>query len=236
MNDYSLIHAYVDDQLSTEERARVEKWIKEDPKAQSELDSIEAVKFTVSRQCEAVSCSETWSKCQGRLNELSRKSSVESFVGRWAWGLCSIFIVAIMSAAFMNRMNGPQIRSTDLMSPSLAPLAAPQSHSATEQKRWLRGLSIPLEPEVVKVDGAFEGRMNGQRVVRLDIRDNEGPLQLFVASCREFTDSEAQSTYGFIRVGEGYGLTWSQAGMSYLLVGPRSPQGLQTIADGIRQQ
>lgn len=234
MKDYSLIHAYIDGQLSPDERAKVESWIKEDPRAQAEMECIHSLKGALKRHCEPMACEEVWAKCQGRLGELNRKSSIESFVGRWAWGLCSIFIVAIMSAAFMNRGN-PQIRSTDVMSASLAPLSAPQSQATVDQRRWLRDLAIPLEPEAVKVDGAYEGEMDGQRIIRLDIRDSEGPLQLFVASCREFTDGTDTQQYGVVRVSDVNGLTWSQSGMSYLLVGPRSSQALQAVADGIRR-
>lgn len=235
MTDYSLIHAYVDGQLSGEERAKVEQWIKEDPKARAEFDSVEALKSVLSRCCEQVSCEETWAKCKGRLGEMDRKSGIEAFVGRWAWGLCSIFIVAIMSAAVMNRAQGPQIRSTDLMSTSLVPFGAPQSKSETDQRTWLHGLSIPLEPSVVKVEGAFRGFLNGEQVIRLDIRDSEGPMQLYVASLREFTDSEETNEYGVVRSGDETGLTWSERGKSYLLVGPRTPQALTAIADGLRR-
>jgi len=235
MNDYSLIHAYADGQLASEERVQVEQWIKDDPKAMAEFESITAIKGALGRCCEQVSCEETWSKCKGRLAELDRKRGIESFVGKWSWGLCSIFIVAIMSAALMNRAQGPQIRSTDLMSASMAPMSAPMSKSESEQRTWLRGLSIPLEPSVVKVESAFVGTMNGERVIRLDIRDSEGTMQLFVASFRQFTDAKDNTEYGVVRSGTENGLTWSESGKSYLLVGPRSAEALTAIADGLRR-
>lgn len=237
MSDWTKIHAFADGQLSPAETQEVAAWIKDDPKAQAELEAIEALKSTVSTRCETMTCEETWKKCQGRLRELDRKSGVEAFVGKWAWGLCSIFIVAIASAAYMNRIGGPQIRSTDLMSASMPTFSAPQSKSQTEQRRWLRGLSIPVEPGPVQVESAYEGVMNGRRVVRLNLTDNTGPMSLFMASCDEFTDRPVSNEYGIVRVNmDALGLTWSQKGMSFLLIGKRDPEALQAVAEAIRKQ
>lgn len=237
MSDWTLIHAYADGELSGSELREVESWIEADPRAKAEFEAIRSVKSTVSKSCEPVMCEETWAKCQDRLRALDRKSSVEAFVGKWAWGLCSIFIVAIVSAAYMNRIGGPKMRSTDLMSASLPTFSAPQSNSQTEQKRWLRGLSVPVEPGPVQVDGAYEGIMNGRRVVRLNLHDNAGPMSLFVANFDEFTDTPTANEYGVIRVNnDALGLTWSQGGRSFLLVGKRDPEGLQSVADALRKE
>ena len=137
----------------------------------------------------------------------------------------------------MNRISGPQIRSTDLMGASLAPLSSPQSKSDNDQRRWLRGLAIPVEPGQVKVVNAYEGQMNGRRVVRLNLEDNVGPLSLFMATCDEFTDRAGSNEYGIVRVNlDALGLTWSQEGKSFLLVGKRDPEALQAVAESIRKE
>ncbi len=241
MKDWSLIHALADGQLNDAERKEVEAWIEADPEARLEFESARLLKTMVSQECAPITCDATWAKCQRRLGEFDRRSTIERFVGRSAWGMCGIFFVAIFSAAMLNRSGTMNLKTSDVLGANLMPIATPQSQSSNENARWLRGLAdrnVPLQTDVLRVLSAQRGNLNGHNVVRLDVADAKGNMILYIASdAAQFQDSGGHGDgYGLIRVGEAMGLTWSKSGMAFLLLGDRNDDELKATADRIRQE
>lgn len=241
MNDWSKIHALVDGQLNEAERKEVESWIEADPEARREFEFARTLKASISQQCTPITCDETWAKCKRRLGEFDRRSSIERFVGKSAWGMCGIFFVAILSAAMLNRSGTSSLKTTDVLGANLMPIATPQSQSSNENARWLRGLAdrnVPLQTDVLRVLSAQRGNLNGHNVVRLDVADAKGNMILYIASdASQFQDSLSRpGAYGSVRVGEASGITWARSGMAFLLLGDRNNSDLRAAADRIQQE
>src|SRR5688572_18589792 len=106
MSDWLEIHALADDQLSDEERARANARLEGCEKSRAELAAIHAVKDVLGTRRDAVTCEETWQRCQRRLDELDKTARIEGFVGRYAWALCGAFLALIIGVGMLNRSSG----------------------------------------------------------------------------------------------------------------------------------
>lgn len=241
MIDKTEIHALADGELSPEDAARVEAQVNQCPESLAEYKSLVALKETSRRLADTVTCEETWRKCQGRLAEIDRTRRVESFVGRWAWGFCSVFLALILGAGLLNRANSNPLHSADVarMMSSLGPSSS-QTPAAPEQMRnWLRGFAPgTIQLDRVRVVAAAEGVIDNRHVARLTLKDAQGYANLvIIPEVNEIADlqaSDAPEGYCYGRVGEVPCVAWTESGYAFIVLADRSPQDLLGIAQGIR--
>ncbi|HMS54063.1 MAG TPA: hypothetical protein PKA27_01560 [Fimbriimonadaceae bacterium] len=234
MSDRLDIHAYADGELGTNEfESRLN-----DPTVQAELDSIRAVKSAVSK-LESVNDKEAWQSCVSRLNEIDRAAKVNTFVGKYAWAICSVFFVFIFGAAILNRVQpNNRIGTGDLayMASSLSPLAG----SGGNTQRYLEqlgGTRPALNPEKLTVNGAAYAVINGRPVTRFDLMDAEGPLVLLVTRADEldgFEQKDPGECYRWSTVNGRRCLSWCEGGYAVALFGDRDANSLEGAAALIR--
>lgn len=242
MSDFLEIHALADGQLEGEERAAAEARLRSCEKSQAEFRAVQSVRETLQTKCTEITCEDTWRKCQGRLREFDRSKRVESFVGRYAWGLCSVFLVAIVMAASVNRMGGPSLSTGDVAraSSTLIPFGAPRSQAPDDQRRWLEGVMngpMPSQPESVQVIGGASGVINGHKMVRINLADSIGTMAFFMMEdVQRIADAEAVSKRGFAlcKVNGTNAVGWSEGPRSFLLMGERPIDDLEMVAAAIR--
>lgn len=242
MSDFLDIHALADGQLEGEERAAAEARLRSCEKSQAEFRAVQTVRDTLQSKCSEITCEDTWRKCQSRLRELDRTRRVESFVGRYAWGMCSIFIVAIVMAASLNRMGGTSLSTGDVAraSSTLIPFGAPRSQAPDDQRKWLEGVMngpMPSQPESVEVIGGAAGKINGHKMVRINLADSIGTMAFFMMEdVQRIADAESVSKRGFsiCKVNGTNAVGWSEGPRAFLLIGERPIDDLESVAVAIR--
>lgn len=241
MSDWLSVHGLADNELSAEERIAIEKRLQECEMTRAEYDSIHALKKTLREKCNVSVPEGSWQKCCKRLDELDKARRVESFVGRYAWGLCGCFLAAILIGASISRASGPKVHSTEVMRASAGwpAMVAPDSNNLTEQQRWVRGIfdgAEPVHAGKFVLHQASRGMVNGLDVRRLDFSDQYGLMRLFVMEGEHgLVDSDNTEGYLPVQVQEVGGITWHAQGRTFLLIGDRTPEKLSLVADALRR-
>jgi len=235
------LHALVDDQLSPEQRARVQQGLKTSESAQIEFLAVRRIKTLVQEKCVQTHCEEVWRMCCKRLDEIDRTKRVEGFVGRYAWAICSIFICLIFGAAWLNRMGGGGLNASDVAkaASTLAPISAPRSQNPNVKRQWLQqnlDREMPVQPDMISVVGGAAGYLDdGRKICRADLQDREGVLRLDVIQAADHLDGGAQvdghTHYSAARINDSNCITFSRNGNAYVLVGDRPVDALCQVAD-----
>lgn len=239
MNDYLDLDALADGQLEGEAKAAAEARIRCCEKSRAHFEAVRQLKVGLSTKCEPIMCEETWSKCRDRLREIDRAKKVEGFVGRYAWGLCGVFLLAIVVGGSLNRTSGA-VRPGDVarISASMSPLPFAGSRTSEDRPKWFDGIMPPMkiEPEKVQIVGAASGMVNGHRVGKVSLVDPTGPMALFMFENTERIEDGNANDQGFslCTVGGSNAVGWSENPHAYLLIGDRPFDDLQIIAHAIR--
>ena len=246
-DDRLLMHALADQELSAEERKNAEDHLATCPGCRAEYEAVGSLK-TVLKTCkEPADTDAVWSRCRKRLDEVDRSKTVEAFVTRYAWGFCSLFIVIILSASLFNHFLGRHsLQTADVaqMASGLIPIpmSGTASRNGPEVQRLLStamGDSAPvnLRPRVVEVLRAAHGFRDGHQVMRVDLRDADGLMTLFVISDAQAVDGlerlDSSPNYYVGRMGKVNCVAWSDRGSALLIRGDRPIPGLCALAEKI---
>lgn len=245
MSDVLEIHALADGALSPEETARVEARIANCARSMAEYKAIVATRQASASLSGSVTCDNTWATCCKRLDELDKSSRVESFVGRYAWGLCSVFLFLILGAGMLNRASGSTLATQDvaqMLSGAGASTSAPRSNAPEEMSRWVRDVVGPapvtIQLDRVQIIDALERVIDGRRVVRLALRDRLGFATLVVIPDADRIENMQPTTategYCMGAIGGAPCLSWTEGGFAFLVTGDRSAAGLREIAENVR--
>jgi anti-sigma factor RsiW len=244
MNERLDIHALADEQLSAEDRARLEQKLAECETSRRELEAVRALKNLVQTKCEPVTCQTTWARCQDRLREIDKTSRIEGFVGRFAWAFCSLFLVMIVGAGLMNRMNGRSLATSDVpqMASTLTPwLTQPASTDQQTQTIFVdnlaKGAPVKVRPrsEVLILRGA-RGVVDGRTMVRLDMQDANGIVSLIAVQEASVVGAEPIPGSDRYQQGNVPGkncITWQDGDYTVVLTSNRSVPDLIAFADNV---
>jgi anti-sigma factor RsiW len=245
MNDWLDVHALLDDELPAEERAKIQERLKSCDKTQAEYYAVHELKAALATKCLEPECEEVWQKCTKRLDAIDRTKRVESFVSRYAWGICSLFFCFIIGAAVMNRLNGNSLKAGDVerVSASLTPLSAPRSQATDEKRRWLQenlDNSMVLQPGRITLIGGGAGFLtDGRKITRADLQDRDGRLRLYVIQSAGAIDGTEkvgdQSQYSAGRLNNLNCVAWTDHGCAYLLTADRPVDSLVQAADALNK-
>jgi len=237
MNDRMDMHALADGQLEGEAKAQAEARRGQDSSLQAEFESISIVKETLQTKAEPITCAKTWEKCRGRLEELDKRKRVEGFVGRHAWSLCSVFLVAILGAAMLNR-SGDGLRTGDAarMLSGLAPVSRAGSPAPVDMKDWVRKTS---EVKDIRLIGTAHGSYQGHPVSLFQLQDSEGDLAvLSIRGVSEVQGVEPMLENRNFSVGKLNNtncVTWREGSNTLFLVADRPYENLARVAETLIQ-
>jgi hypothetical protein len=241
MNDMTTImSALADGELAGEELAAAEAMAAGDPSAANEREWAAAMKRLLASQRGPEPPAGAWDACRARLDAIDRTRSTERFVGRYAWGLCAIFLVAILSAAAVNRMSGtrtlPSSNVAGLFT-GLQPMGSQPPGQAAENVRRAVGLApnriAQLDASVVDL---AVGRVGQRRAARLTLADRQGQFVMFVVSGAAAVEGLARQVDGY-RVGEINGkpaVSWVDSNCLLIATGDRDTAALIEIARSLR--
>lgn len=241
MIDRLELHALADGELEGEERKRVEARLGACAESAAEYAAIVALKKTVGDKCSAIGCEATWAKCRKRIDEVENTRRIESFVGRYAWALCSIFVVLIFGAALMNRQFGGGVRAGDVpaMMSSLSTLG---QVAPVEAERWIMReagakpqIVAPTFQVVERALGVFDGR----KVVALRLRDSEGEFAVLLLPGAKVVDGvqpvDGRPGMSCGQMAQSNCVTWQEGATAVIVTGPRATEELCALADKLRQ-
>ncbi len=242
------IHGLADGQLSSEAIQQTKNLIHENAVAAAEYESIVQLRSMLKTQCSPVSDEEVWKTCRARLRNIDQAKKAETFVSKYAWGLCAIFLVAIVSAGLLNRRNGASTLYTgDVASiaSGLVPIGLPASKEPATVQQYVQektgGAPIDLRHGQLELISVLQGIPNGRTVTMFNFQDSVGPLSLIVIpntkDVEGMSESQADRTYLHGMIGRCYCVSWVDDGFALFLLsqsGSRSTNDLQSIASSIR--
>lgn len=238
MTEFELIHGLVDGNLSDEDRAEAQARLFSDPNFKAHFEFAAASKKAVREQCTGVDCEETWAKCRDRLNQIDRARKVEHNVSKYAWAMVAGLTLLIGGVGIINRSDrGGRMHTSDL--PSLNASLVPQAGIPSNMGRWLNGQGIQVQPDRVRVTGFAHGYNEGREAFRINLRDRVGDMALMIVQDSEGVDgtwSQEGSEFKYGQIESLHFVTWNHDGRAMMLVGDRSLEELQSIAEAISQR
>lgn len=245
MNDWIQMHALADGELDDQAKAQATELAQKDPACNAELQTVQALKSLLQTRCCCSPPPTLWTQTRKRLDAIDRARKADSFVGRYAWALCGVFLVMLVGAATTNRLAAKRsVHAGDMaeMASSLSPLALP-SGSAPKLvhdfvSNVLRDAPVTPEPVDLTLRSVAEGIIDGFRVARLTFGDQKGTVALIVVKNADEVQGvhEDRQVDGY-RVGKLNSLhvvSWIEGGYALFVVGQRSPEELCRIADALR--
>lgn len=246
MSDWLEIHALADEQLDATEKKRVEDRLAGSEECQKELHAIRSVKTALSSRRDTIDCRATWTRCVKRLDEMDKAHRIESFVGRYSWALCSLFLVFILGAAMFNRFaGGPRVNTSQVpeMAASMAPyLFAPRSQSRSDVVEFqnkavgrapVRLLPAEAMPSVQIIRGASVF-IDGRHHVRIDLLDSGRPVTLVAMQGAKVEGFEPVPGRDGLSQGSVNGrncVAWTDGDYTVLLIGDEGIPELCRLAD-----
>lgn len=244
MSDNLELHALADGELAPEEAARVESRIANCAASMAEYKAILAMRDSSRRLAGTIGCDATWKSCRSRLDEIDKTRRVESFVGRYAWGIASVFLFLILGAGMLNRGSSP-LNSTDVarVMSSLGPSLDSSRAAPPEQMgNWLRSVvgdkPATIQFDRMRVDAAVEGDFGGRHGAVLRLRDASGYLELIVIPDADRIEDmpESGSIGGVSRgyMGRVPCVSWCDQGFAFFLISNRPHEALCQAVENIR--
>ena len=237
------LHALADGQLSDAQRKEILDQLATDPIAAAEYQSILAMKSTLKSCAEMPDSGNLWKKCQSRLDELDKTKRVESFVGRYAWGICGIFFLMIVSGGILNRRASGIVPSNQVSSfvASMSPVSVPRSQNQTELEPKLRqvvGAAFTNRPARMAITAVGESGVPGQRTRYVQLSDEFGKVAvLALYDVREVTgiwEYEADKAFRCGKIDGINSLFWNRGdGVICMVVGQRSYSELYDIVQAM---
>ncbi|MGE3126259.1 MAG: hypothetical protein AB7F50_05435 [Fimbriimonadaceae bacterium] len=236
-----LMNALADGNLPDEELAEAEALCKSDPAATAEFERAKMVRATLASKCVAEPDPEIWKSCVRRLDEIDRVSKTERFVTKYAWGLCGIFLFALLSAAGINRLNGAGTVPTSNIAglyTGLTPMGTQAPSVAAENVRQAVGIAPNRIDELeARVIDLAVGIVGGRKAARLTMHDGEGQVVLFVVSGANEVEGVARSIGNGFREGSINGrpaISWQDSGYLLLVTADRTAEELVRVAKVLR--
>lgn len=236
MTEPTRLHALADGELDAREANALRESLKADPRAAAEVDAVLNLKEFLAKNSVRHTDEEAWKACVRRLDAIDRNRKAEHFVGRYAWAMCGVMFLMILSGRVaMRNVRGDTApaakanffpttsRSTDL-----------SRRNARLYDAILGQAGRNLDPKEIQIFTPLTGNVNGIPAQRVPMRDREGDLVLtHVAGLMEFQDTEPLPTNSDLSFGivEGVnGLVWHRNGETWVLSGNRPVEGLDQVA------
>lgn len=235
-----LMNAWADGALTAEEAAQAQALAQSDPAAANEHAWALYVKDRLGELPSAEVPDGLWKTCTGRLDAIDRVRTAERAVGKYSWALCGVFVVAILSAAFMNRSNPARA----LSSTSVASLVSGLSPvSATQPADALRTVREGM-PGAPVHEGSFEllnvavGHVDGRRAAKVRMRDAEGPFELFLVAGAVGIEGLAPGPDGYAEgtINGESAVAWTEGGYLVLVTSDRSPEDVGLLIRQLRRE
>lgn len=243
MSDFLEMHALADGQLEGEAKALAESRL-QDPAFRAEFEAVRQLRSVLQSRVAPDPAPPVWAACVSRLDEIDKRKRVEGFVGKYAWGMCSIIFALIISAGLMNRYNGRDVATGDVarLAAGLAPFSRSVTSQPTDMRSWIQDVShgapLQLDSGSLRIVSYAQSIEGDRYITVLYCADGAGPVNLvIVKGANRITGAEpmlGHSPYFAGQIQDSNSLSWTDAGFAFTLIGRRPHEELNRIADGIR--
>lgn len=234
MIDVELLHAYVDGELTADERAQVEAAVRTQPSLALQIDAIRRQKELLGRLPE-VDCADSWAACRARFTEIDKTKRIEGFVGRYAWAMCAFVLCTIFVGAMLRRANPNAVR-TGQVAAAVSGLSFP--FPSADSKRALANSQVPEERNVatlgqIAIVGMAELESDGKLMRCVKLRDAVGTFDFVIVYGAAKIEAENTAEDGYLR-GQANSqncIAWWREGAAFFLMAPnRTHEELIAIA------
>ncbi len=238
MIDREQLHAFVDGELTPEEKAQVEALLDSQEALRHQVVSIRSMKLFVQEKASCMVCDTEWRACTLRLKEIDKARGVEHFVSRYAWGLCGAFFLAILVGGHVTRT----VSDGSMRPGEVARIASNLPRfSSQEPDQLLESIGSAMGqtpvPSEVRIVGGAVGHVENRVVARMQLSDEKGTLSLIVipggVSLSGVRPVAPGSRYLTGRIDDLNCVVWEDSGLALILIGDRSPQALGGVADRV---
>ncbi len=237
MMEPTQLHALADGELTPGEAHALREALKTDPRAAGEVDAVLNFKEFLARNSVRHADEDAWRACVRRLDAIDRSRRAEGFVSRYAWALCGVMFLFIVSGrAAMRNVRGDSARPADLARFLGAPARVTERNRMDSRlyEAILGQVGRNLDPKEIQFGMPSSGNVNGFPAQRFPMRDGEGDLVLtHVGGLLDLQYTEplpSNADVSFGMVDGTNGLVWHRAGETWVLSGARSVNALDEVA------
>lgn len=235
MSDWTeQIHGLADGELEGLEAQQAEQRCSQDAKAKDEYEWAVQCKQLLSTKCSVeldYSAKEGAYKRIGIIN--SREARIEYWTGKYAWALCTVFILVLAGAFWFNRMSPSQDVSPAFVASAFSSLV-PEQRVSNE-----RG-DVPVDVQNVpyRMVGFGRGEIEGREAARIDFRDGYGEFSLLVFwdapnGVKGMAEGQTQDGMCVGQLNDIPCVMWTEKGKTMILLGNRSHREFEAIAKTI---
>jgi hypothetical protein len=237
MVDPLKIHAVADGELCESELKEYQAQICQCKRSSAELQAIHAVKGVLAK-AEPVACEDSWRKCVQRLDAIDKTKSVESWVSKYAWGLCGGLFLFIVSGSLLHQASQNNVLSSSEVPRMVSGMGSLPFGGKSEARNWISSHAPEsqsmLQRDLLVARGGAMGYVSGHRVVRLNLQDSRGDLIFVIVSGANQLEGAPADQQNF-QLGQfdhfNY-VAWSDKNQLRFLIGDRSQDDLRQIAEG----
>lgn len=243
MIDWMKMQALADGELAGADQASATSSKTSDPKLQAEYETVLSLKSTLQQHCTSIPNPDLWQATKRRLDAIDSTRRAEKFVGRYAWGLCGVFFLMLVSAATVNRMGHRSLHTSEMarMAAGLSPLSVPAPSDGGIGDVLASAVGdapVRSQPSDLQLVGIAKGITDGYRMVRLTFADRQGEVALIVVqNAKEVAGVEPNSERNGLcpgKIGDMNCVSWNEGEYALVLVGDRSTPDLELIAADMR--
>ncbi len=238
MIESSKLHALADNELPDEQRAQLMAQLNADPSAQAEYMQILSLKNALRSSASTPECDDLWKACRGRLDEIDKTKRVEAFVGKYAWGICGVFFVAIAFGGVFNRSANRAVPANDVAGYMAGlSLSSPRTQSKAELAPALKqivGEAFIDRPAEMMVTAIGSNPEQGKRTQFARLTDAFGSVSVIalldVKEISGLWDYEPNTKYKCAKVNGANAMFWNREdGVICMVIGQRSYDELYGI-------
>lgn len=245
MNDpRALIHALADGELEGEERAAAEALLAESPSWRREFDSARELRGALREKLAQPTTDDLWTMCLRRLDDIDATRRAESFVGRYAWAMCSFILFLILAAGLVQRTAIPEpslrAREVAMLASGVIPDAVASFFDGNQFAQWYERHvgRARRQPERMQVIGGVAGQVNGHLVARVVLADRQGEVSFVVAQSPDASQPATEmSEHRYLcanTMRELNCVVWEESGFAMMVIGDRPASELREIATELR--
>lgn len=230
--EVELVHALADGELSPAEEAEAKQLLADNPQLRAEYEWARTLKNSLGAHCKPISNEEGWKRCVGRLDELDRVQTTESFVGKWAWMFCAALVLMIFAGGIVSRTVGSRTVSNTQIAGLLDP-----SHSLPRGEAPKMDAAQYVDLTNFQRGSVSGGYLDSRPFMRYGLRDKYGLGGLAIVMIQgadRIEGMDKATSNPLIKSGQLNGVncvTWAVQGNTCVLFGERPMDELQTFAE-----
>ncbi|MBI1331893.1 MAG: zf-HC2 domain-containing protein [Armatimonadetes bacterium] len=229
-----LLHAYVDGELSAEERQKLETELAECQDSQAEIAAIRNLKSLLGN-AENVECADVWASCKSRLDAIDRVKKSGNFITKYSWAFVTgVAMFILIGGGYARHTQAGSVDSSSLAGIlSSSNRNTPETQVRNEELDKILGVANRNLSQF-RIIGQQNVVIDGQPARRIDLADVQGRLSLIVLpqiTSFDGMDPDRNAQYFFGQIDpDTKAVGWRVKDAALVLVGQREYSELRDFA------